>query len=190
MAPTYSIHDDFKSNFGIEAAFTDDDAFIDKLLESEEDLLQYQLGYTFGEDSDRIDEWYAAIEQVIIPPKIPISSIDTLKIDDATIDSDYYDISEDKFHVWLDEIYNQNRHKVELYLKYTCGYTTSTLPQSLKNVLYWRAGYVYATYRTTIRRKAGGLKGRFEGIKELQKKADQIVRRYSLHSRNYSGKLG
>jgi len=188
MSSTYTGHADFKTNFGIKD-FTDDDDFIDTLLEVEEGLLAEEVGYSFGEDTDRIDEWLASISRIIIPPKVPIVSIDTLKINDTTISSDYYDIGEDKFFIWLDDLYDYGNDKVEIYLKYTCGYDTDSFPQGLKTVIYWRAGYDYAVCRTTVRSKSKGLQGRFAGIKDLQEKAKQIVEKYKLYNLNFSGKL-
>jgi hypothetical protein len=190
MSATYTTAANFKSTFGIPSDFTSDDAFIDTQLETEEGLLQAELGYTFGEDTDRIDEWVAPIGRVIVPPKVPISSIDTLKIDNVTIGSDYYDISEDKFYIWLDDDYDYGNAPVEVYLKYTCGYDTDSFPVALKTVLYWRAGYDYAVCRTTVRNKSGGIKGKFAGIESLQDKAKMIVNKYKLYNLNPSGKIG
>jgi hypothetical protein len=189
MAPTYTIHDTFKSRFGIPDTFTDDDSFIDELLVTEENLLAAELGYTFGEDEDRIDEWVAPISRIIVPPKVPITSISALVIDGVTIGSDYYDISEDTFFIWLDDDYDYGGAKVQIHLTYTCGYDTDSFPESLKMVLYWRAGYAYAVMRTTIRNKSGGVKGRFTGIENLQDKAKKIVEKYKLYNLNPSGKL-
>jgi hypothetical protein len=189
MAPTYTAAATFKSNFGIESTFTDDDTFIGTLLETEEAILQEEVGYTFGKNTDREDEWLASINRIITPPKVPIVSVDTLEIDDIEIDSDYYDISEDTFYLWLDDNYDYGDSKVQIYLKYTCGYDTTSFPEALKQVLYWRAGYDYAICRTTVRGKSSGTKGRFAGIEDLQEKAKLIVSKYRLYNLNYSGKL-
>lgn len=185
--PTYVTVAGFKTSFGI--AHSEDDTYIGDLLIEQEEDVQKKLGYTFGQEIDREDEWIAAIERMIIPPKVPIISVDTLKVSDISIGSDYYDISKDLFYLWLDSSYAFGREMVEVYLKYTCGYTASTIPKTLQRLIYLLAGNIYVYSHTTVSTKEENKLGIYANPKEINDFIRNTILEYRLDKRTSSGKL-